>query len=115
MDIKDPIVESVVNKIIKRSAVGVEKYGTTLAENTTDCFLKPAQEEAMDLVNYLEKIIKDKEKVKESPSRKKTPSKTLRDVLFVFHKTKSIKGDFEDFYIQKIEEIINHFKNKINE
>jgi len=53
---KDPIVESVVNKFIQRSKVGIEKYGTTLAENENDNFLIHLQEELMDAVNYIEKL-----------------------------------------------------------
>lgn len=53
---KDPIVESVVNKFIQRSKVGIEKYGTTLNDNNTDCFLEHTQLELMDAVNYIEKL-----------------------------------------------------------
>lgn len=52
----DPIVLSNVLEIIKRSRVGVAKYGTTLAENSSDDFLQHAKEEAMDFINYLEKL-----------------------------------------------------------
>lgn len=52
----DPIVESVVNKFLQRSKVGIEKYGTTLNENNTDNFLDHTQEELMDAVNYIEKL-----------------------------------------------------------
>lgn len=52
----DPIVESVVNKFLQRSKVGIEKYGTTLNENNTDNFLQHLQEELMDGVNYIEKL-----------------------------------------------------------
>jgi len=52
----DPIVESVVNKFLQRSKVGIEKYGTTLNENNTDNFLNHTQEELMDAVNYKEKL-----------------------------------------------------------
>ena len=56
--IEDKIVESVVNSFLTRSAVGIEKYGTTL--NRTDLssldWINHAQEEAMDLILYLEKI-----------------------------------------------------------
>ena len=47
----DPIVLSNVLEIIKRSRVGVAKYGTTLAENSSDDFLQHAKEEAMDFIN----------------------------------------------------------------
>ena len=52
----DSIVLSNVLEIIKRSRVGVAKYGTTLAANNDDDFLQHAKEEAMDFINYLEKL-----------------------------------------------------------
>lgn len=52
----DPIVLSNILELIKRSRLGVEKYGTTLAENASDDFLQHAKEEAMDFINYLEKL-----------------------------------------------------------
>ena len=52
----DLIVLSNVLEIIKRSRVGVAKYGTTLAANNDDDFLQHAKEEAMDFINYLEKL-----------------------------------------------------------
>jgi len=53
---KDPIVESVVNKFLQRSKVGIEKYGTTLHENNSDDFINHAMEEAMDFTLYLQKL-----------------------------------------------------------
>ena len=52
----DPGVLSNVLELIQRSRVGVAKYGTTLAENHSDDFLQHAKEEAMDFINYLEKL-----------------------------------------------------------
>lgn len=52
----DPIVLSNVLELIRRSRVGVAKYGTTIAENHSDDFLQHAKEEAMDFINYLEKL-----------------------------------------------------------
>ena len=53
------IEEQVCYKILKRSEVGKKKYGTTMER--TDLsevdWLKHAQEEAMDLAVYLEKLI----------------------------------------------------------
>ena len=49
----DPIVLSNVLELIKRSRVGVARYGTAIAENHSDDFLQHAKEEAMD---YLEKL-----------------------------------------------------------
>ncbi len=58
------IEEDVCFKIIKRSEMGRKKYGTTMER--TDLseieWLKHAQEEAMDLAVYLEKLIQIKEK-----------------------------------------------------
>jgi len=52
----DPIVESIVEQFIKRSEVGIEKYGTTLEENNNDDFLQHLKEELMDAVLYIEKL-----------------------------------------------------------
>ena len=60
----DSIVKSVLNKYKQRSEVGIDKYGVTLdREDLTRLeWLKHAQEEAMDLSLYLEKLIKLHEK-----------------------------------------------------
>ena len=52
----DKIVQSVLDKYVKRSEVGVKKYGTTLEQNNTDDFLNHLQEELMDAVLYIEKL-----------------------------------------------------------
>ena len=52
----DKIVQSVLDKYVKRSEVGIKKYGTTLEQNNTDDFLEHAIEEAMDFTLYLMKI-----------------------------------------------------------
>jgi len=55
---KDTIVESVIEQFKQRSEVGINKYGVTL--DRTDLtrleWLQHAQEEAMDLILYLEKL-----------------------------------------------------------
>ena len=53
----DKIICEVIDKIKSRSAVGINKYGTTLDENNTDDFLKHLQEELMDAVNYVQKLM----------------------------------------------------------
>jgi hypothetical protein len=53
---KDPIVKQVTDKFKNRSKVGIEKYGTTLAENNTDDFLEHLQEELMDATLYIQKL-----------------------------------------------------------
>ena len=62
--IEDPIVLSVMGKFYKRSQVGIKKYGTTLdrTDLTMSEWITHAQEEAMDLVLYLERL---KSEVKE--------------------------------------------------
>lgn len=52
----DPIVESVVEQLLKRSNEGIVKYGTTLEENDKDDFLQHLKEELMDAVLYIEKL-----------------------------------------------------------
>ena len=52
----DPIVESVIGEFRERSEVGIKKYGTTLAENNTDDFLRHLKEELMDAVLYIKKL-----------------------------------------------------------
>ena len=58
IDIEDKIVQNVVNTILKRSEVGLKKYETNLNRNdlTQLEWINHAQEEAMDLILYLEKI-----------------------------------------------------------
>ena len=55
---KDTIVEAVVNKFKQRSNVGIKKYGVTLDREdlTTSQWIEHAIEEAMDLTLYLEKL-----------------------------------------------------------
>lgn len=55
------IEESVIEKIRERRDAGRRKYGTTMERTdlTTRQWLIHAQEEAMDLAIYLEKIIKE--------------------------------------------------------
>ena len=56
---RDYIVESVIKKYNKRSQTGIEKYNTTMDREdlSTLDWLRHAQEEAMDLSIYLEKLI----------------------------------------------------------
>tara|TARA_R110001599_G_scaffold100194_1_gene256639 strand:- start:142 stop:351 length:210 start_codon:yes stop_codon:yes gene_type:complete len=53
----------VCTKITQRANVGKKKYGTTMDRKdlTKLQWLKHAQEEAMDLAVYLEKIIQEEE------------------------------------------------------
>lgn len=60
-EIKDSIVESVVNQFKERSEVGIKKYNTTLdrTDLSTLDWINHAQQEAMDFVLYLEKLKKE--------------------------------------------------------
>lgn len=60
--IKDTIVESVINQFKKRSEVGINKYGVTLdREDLTMLeWLKHLQEELMDATLYIEKLKSEK-------------------------------------------------------
>ena len=55
---KDSIVESVIEQFKQRSEVGKVKYGITLdrTDLTSLEWLNHAQQEAMDLILYLEKL-----------------------------------------------------------
>ena len=55
---KDSIVESVIKKYRERSELGITKYGVTLDRKdlTIEDWITHAQEEAMDLSLYLERI-----------------------------------------------------------
>lgn len=55
----DPVVEAVVEKFRKRSAVGIKKYGVSLADSNLPMlnWLRHHQEELMDAVDYVEKQI----------------------------------------------------------
>lgn len=57
----DPIVEHVREKLLVRSQTGIGKYGVTVARTdlTTFDWLIHAQEEAMDLAVYLERVIQN--------------------------------------------------------
>ena len=55
---EDPIVLAVIERIKERSAVGIAKYGTTLARDdlSTIEWLNHLQEELMDAINYIEAL-----------------------------------------------------------
>lgn len=53
----DRIVLSVIERYAQRSALGIDKYGTTLEQNNKDNYLRHLQEEMMDATLYLEKLM----------------------------------------------------------
>jgi len=69
---KDKVIQAVLNKINSRSVVGIKKYKTTLHQNNNDDYLLHLQQELMDAVNYIEKLIQQRDKKKNgSASNKK--------------------------------------------
>jgi hypothetical protein len=58
-ELRDPIVQSVIEKFSSRSDVGFKKYGVTLEDDHqgVKAWLNHLQEELMDAVNYLEKAM----------------------------------------------------------
>lgn len=58
-DTFDPIVNRVISKLASRSAQGMKTYGVAMTRKDIDLlsWLKHAQEEALDMANYLERII----------------------------------------------------------
>jgi hypothetical protein len=69
----DTVVQSVVNKFLQRSEVGIKKYGVTLdrTDLSTLDWIVHAQEELMDGILYLEKL-KQEYKNKEKEQTKQT-------------------------------------------
>ena len=57
------IEKEVIRKILMRAAIGKEKYGVTMERTDLSRkeWLKHAQEEAMDLAVYLERLIQEEE------------------------------------------------------
>ena len=60
----DPIVEANRELLLQRSIVGLHKYGTTVNDNplSRKQWLQHALEEALDLANYLQKLIQEENK-----------------------------------------------------
>jgi hypothetical protein len=63
-DRTDSIVEAVRADLLRRSQLGIKKYGTTLADNPLDLkqWLQHAYEETLDNANYLKRAIMELEK-----------------------------------------------------
>ena len=57
------IEQSVIDRIRARTACGLEKYGTTMerVDLSRVEWLRHAQEEALDLAVYLEKLIQEEQ------------------------------------------------------
>lgn len=68
----DRNVESVRDKLKARAALGLKKYGVTTERTdlTRLDWLRHAQEEAMDLAVYLERLIRDEEDKEDAATAK---------------------------------------------
>ena len=62
--VKDSIVEEVRTDLLRRSQLGINKYGVFLSREDVDLkgWLQHAYEEALDMANYLKRSIKELEK-----------------------------------------------------
>ena len=87
--VEDPIVLKVMAKYYERSQAGINKYGTTLAREDLELtdWLTHAQEEAMDLSLYIERIKEELEYMKQE----------LKDIKqdIVSSKTQSVVVNYE--------------------
>ena len=61
---KDPIVESIIDRFKERSDEGIKKYGVTMARKDLSSleWLIHLQEELMDAILYAEKLKKELKK-----------------------------------------------------
>lgn len=62
-DNKDPIIESVRQKLLDRSNVGVKKYGEHLGNYSKYNFIIEMQNEALDFANYCEVELQKEETI----------------------------------------------------
>ena len=67
IEVRDPVVGTVINKLLDRSNVGYEKYGTTMRDDRGDLFywLNHLQEEMMDATLYLQRLKEEITNLKE--------------------------------------------------
>jgi len=58
IEFRDPVVEAVVDKFVRRSDIGFAKYGKTLRDDKSDLFVwaNHLQEELMDAVLYIQRL-----------------------------------------------------------
>lgn len=63
--LNDPIIVEVLERIKRRADSGMETYGKPMTRTDIDTigWLRNAQEEALDLAVYLERLIRDYEKM----------------------------------------------------
>lgn len=71
MNLKDKIVQSVIEDLKSRSELGVKKYGTTLdrSDLSETEWLQHLYEELLDAANYIKKIITIRENRRQNTTR----------------------------------------------
>lgn len=73
INVNDPILLNVINKMVDRSNTGIDKYGTTLKEDKSGLtfFLKQIQTELMDATLYLQRLKEEISTLREEKERLK--------------------------------------------
>lgn len=70
---------------------------------------------AIKAENFLAAELEDLEQLKSEEVPGKTPSKRLRNVLYVLWKQENEpEGAYEPYYMKTMERLINHFKDKLD-
>ncbi len=114
----DPIVDAVCAKFQSRSAVGIKKYGTTLADNvaTVKEKLTHIQEELMDGANYVEWLLQEKEMP--TPMTIEMEADGRRAALNIVAKFIFARDQAIDFLPEKtnenLSEWLSHFVHNVN-
>lgn len=78
----DPITEAVRADLLRRSQVGIAKYGVTLARTDLDlrAWLEHAYQECLDQAQYLKRAIVEIDKMraaKSKPKRRRNPNSMI--------------------------------------
>lgn len=109
---KDTIVESVLNQFKQRSETGIKKYGVTLdrTDLSTLEWIQHAQEEAMDLCLYLEKIKKQIKPFKNMVTyTEKDFAQFKKNAMHSYHSNENgcYNKKLTQWYDEKLEDRIN--------
>lgn len=93
---QDPIVEMNVALLRQRSAVGVQKYGVTMAGSglTLRQWLQHALEEGLDKVNYLQAAIQTLDASQPSPAPVAMTDEQIEQIV------RDVTGDYESEYLE---------------
>ena len=80
---QDPIVDEVINKFVSRSDEGMKRFGKSMADNNAPAldWIDEAQEEAMDLVLYLERLKKELKNGRQIRNENSPDRERRQDVL----------------------------------